>query len=248
MLLALDTSTSAVAVALLGLDGGLLAQEHVVDPRGTTELLAPLVQRVLTTAGASPADVELVAVGTGPGPFTSLRVGIITARTFALARSVPVLGVPSHDAVAHEWYLAGGEGPLLVATDARRKEVYATVYEQVVADEAELLWRAARGPVVTRAADLPDGDRSLPTAGRGPSLYPDALPHPDGPLDVSAAALGGVALARHRLGPEQPTEPLYLRRPDATPSVPRSAIGAQRQDEQVAPGPGAGGIAGATQQ
>ena len=207
MLLALDTSTSAVAVALLDLDGGLLAQEHVVDPRGTTELLAPLVQRAL-------------------GPFTSLRVGIVTARTFALARSVPVLGVPSHDAIAHEWYLAGGRGPLLVATDARRKEVYASVYAQAAGDESALPWQLTRGPLVSRAVDLPEGERVLPTAGRGPSLYPEALANADGPLDVSAAALGGVALARHRLGLDQPTDPLYLRRPDATPSVPRSAIGA----------------------
>lgn len=247
MLLALDTSTSAVAVALLDLDGGLLAQEHVVDPRGTTELLAPLVQRALAAAGATPADVELVAVGTGPGPFTSLRVGILTARTFALARSVPVLGVPSHDAIAHEWYLAGGRGPLLVATDARRKEVYASVYAQAAGDESALPWQLTRGPLVSRAVDLPEGERVLPTAGRGPSLYPEALANADGPLDVSAAALGGVALARHRLGLDQPTDPLYLRRPDATPSVPRSAIGAQRQDEQT-PGTASAGPAGATQQ
>ena len=235
MLLALDTSTSAVTVALLSLDGGLLAEQHVVDARGTTELLAPLVARVLDDAGSTPADVELVAVGTGPGPFTGLRVGIVTGLTFAHARRIPVLGVPSHDALAHAWVLAGGQGSLLVATDARRKEVYTSVYETVASgDETHLPWRRVSGPTVGKAAELPEAERALPTAGRGTVLYPDALPHAAGSLDVSAAALGGVALVRHRLGEEQSTEPLYLRRPDATmPGAPKPALVPRPQDQQA---------------
>lgn len=235
MLLALDTSTSAVTVALLGLDGGLLAEQHVVDPRGTTELLAPLVAQALEDAGASPEDVELVAVGTGPGPFTGLRVGLVTALTFGHARGAEVLGVPSHDALAHAWYLDGGEGRLLVATDARRKEVYASVYDTATgADETHLGWTRVHGPVVSRAADLPPDHRALPTAGRGTVLYPDVLPRPSGALDVSAAAIGGVALVRHGLGVEQPTEPLYLRRPDATmPGAPKPALAPRPQDQQA---------------
>lgn len=235
MLLALDTSTSAVTVALLGLDGGLVAEQHVIDPRGTTELLAPLVARALDDAGAGPQDVELVAVGTGPGPFTGLRVGIVTALTFAHARGIEVLGVPSHDALAHEWYLSGGQGRLLVATDARRKEVYASVYASAAdGDETRLPWVRERGPVVSKAADLPEDERALATVGRGTVLYPDVLGQPSGALDVSAAAIGGVALVRRGLGVEQPTEPLYLRRPDATmPGSPKPALAPRPQDQQA---------------
>lgn len=226
MLLALDTSTSAVTVAVLALDGGLVADASVLDPRGTTELLAPLVERVLADAGTTAGELTLVACGTGPGPFTGLRVGIVTALTLGHALGIPVLGVPSHDAIAHEWYLDGGEGRLLVATDARRKEVYSSVYAAAgPGDEDHLPWQRLDGPQVCRAAELPEDVRALPTVGRGPSLYPDALPRPSGPLDVSAAALGGVALARHRTGEDQPTEPLYLRRPDATaPGAPKPAL------------------------
>ena len=115
MLLAIDTSTSAVTCAVLSPDGAVLAERTAIDPRGTTELLAPLVAEALAAAGATPADVTLVATGTGPGPFTGLRVGVVTALTFAHAREVPVLGVPSHDALAHAWYAQGGAGELLVA-------------------------------------------------------------------------------------------------------------------------------------
>jgi tRNA threonylcarbamoyladenosine biosynthesis protein TsaB len=235
MLLALDTSTSSVTVALLGLDGGLLAEQHVIDPRGTTELLAPLVARAFEDAGAGPDDVELVAVGTGPGPFTGLRVGLVTAMTFGHARGVEVLGVPSHDALAHAWYLDGGQGRLLVATDARRKEVYASVYDTAAdADETHLAWTRIRGPVVSKAADLPQDERALPTVGRGTVLYPDLLGNPSGELDVSAAAIGGIALVRHGLGVDQPTEPLYLRRPDATmPGAPKPALAPRPQDQQA---------------
>lgn len=226
MLLAIDTSTSAISVAILGLDGGLLAEQSVIDPRATTELLAPLIERSLAEASASPSDVSLVAVGTGPGPFTGLRVGIVTGRSFAYARDIPVLGVPSHDALAQEWFFGGGQGTVLVATDARRKEVYASVYDRVQPeDEDHLIWTRSGGPGVYRPADLPEHWRGLPTLGRGPSLYPEHLFHPVGALDVSAASLGGVALARYHVGEDQPTEPLYLRRPDAAdPSRPKPTL------------------------
>ncbi|GAA3606280.1 tRNA (adenosine(37)-N6)-threonylcarbamoyltransferase complex dimerization subunit type 1 TsaB [Marihabitans asiaticum] len=226
MLLALDTSTSAITVAVLGLDGGLLAEQTVIDPRATTEQLAPLIERALREADATPGDITLVAVGTGPGPFTGLRVGIVTGRSFAHARSIPVLGVPSHDAMAQQWFFGGAEGTVLVATDARRKEVYTSVYDRVAPeDEDHLIWARTAGPEVRRPQDLPEHWRGLPTLGRGPHLYPDHLPQSVGPLDVSAAALGGVALARYHVGEDQPTEPLYLRRPDAAdPGRPASTL------------------------
>ena len=106
-----------------------------------------------------------VVVGIGPGPFTGLRVGIVTGRTFAFALGLPVRGLTSLDALAHEAWLGGRRGDLLVATDARRKEVYAAAY--ALGDDGAV--RAA-DPVVARAADLPPRLRAVPAAGRGASL------------------------------------------------------------------------------
>ena len=125
---------------------------------------------MLDEAGAGPADLTAVAVGTGPGPFTGLRVGMVTAVTMGYALGVPVHGVCSLDVLA-EQAAATTEGRLLVATDARRREVYWARYEAAA--------RAARAGSPTRRstdpADLPDDVRALPTAGRGPLLYPEVL-------------------------------------------------------------------------
>lgn len=102
-------------------------------------------------------------------------------------------GLTSLDAIAHEAWLGGRRGDLLVATDARRKEVYAAAY--LLGDA-----RADRvtEPAVSRAADLPAETRALPTAGRGPTLYGEALPHAVAPLDVSGGALADLAVRRLR--------------------------------------------------
>ena len=224
LLLAIDTSTTAITVALH--DGShVLAEVSTLDARAHAEHLAPNIRAALAHTGSTPADVTEVVVGTGPGPFTGLRVGIVTAHTFAFALGLPVHGVCSLDALAHDhWRRAEApSGDLLVATDARRKEVYAARYvlgEGGAARVAE--------PVVSRAADLDEALRSLPTAGRGPLLYPDALPHGVEPLDVSAAALADLAARRLRAGEAlDGLEPMYLRRPDAAPTPPsqKSTLG-----------------------
>ena len=195
LLLAIDTSTTAITVALH--DGtAVLAEATTLDSRAHAEHLAPGIERALADADAAPADVTDVAVGIGPGPFTGLRVGIVTGRTFAFALGIPVRGLCSLDAMTHDAWLAGARGDLLVATDARRKEVYAAHF----ALHAAGLVRVA-GPIVSKAVDLDPVWRDLPTLGRGGLLYPEALPHsgtePSGirPLDVSAAALHEVPLA-----------------------------------------------------
>lgn len=224
LLLAIDTSTSAISVALH--DGtDVLTEASTLDARAHAEFLAPNIRTVLAEAEAAASDVTEVVVGTGPGPFTGVRVGIVTAHTFAFALGLPVHGVCSLDALAHDHWLRADApaGELLVATDARRKEVYAARYvlgEGGAARVAE--------PVVSRAADLDEALRSLPTAGRGPLLYPDALPHGVEPLDVSAAALADLAARRLRAGEAlDGLEPMYLRRPDAAPTPPsqKSTLG-----------------------
>ena len=217
LLLALDTSTSAITVALH--DGArVLAEATTLDARAHGERLAPGIREVLDAAGATPGELTHVVCGLGPGPFTGLRVGIVTARVLALVTGAALHGVCSLDALA----AAGPEGEVLVATDARRKEVYWARYAVSPGSV-----RALSAPAVTKPAELAPQVRALPTVGRGPVLYPGLFPAPVDVLDVSAAALADLAVARLAAGEAlADREPLYLRRPDAAPNVvAKSALG-----------------------
>ena len=221
LLLANDTATSAITVALH--DGhGVLAESTTLDARGHGEYLAPGIAEVLKRAGRVPADVSAVVVGTGPGPFTGLRVGLVTARTFAFARGIPVFGVCSLDAMAHQaWLEAAGDlgQSCVVATDARRKEVYWALYEIT----GEGVQRTGE-PLVAKAASINDQVRGLPVIGRGADLYPDSFGPRVGPLDVSAGALADLAVTMMAGGVRLPEPvPMYLRRPDATPAPSRKS-------------------------
>ncbi|MFF8913411.1 tRNA (adenosine(37)-N6)-threonylcarbamoyltransferase complex dimerization subunit type 1 TsaB [Streptomyces sp. NPDC015032] len=204
LLLAVDTATPAVTVALH--DGtSVVAESGQVDARRHGELLLPAVDRVLAEAGVRLDAVTDVVVGVGPGPYTGLRVGLVTAATFGSALSVPVHGVCTLDGLA---YAAGLEGPFAVATDARRKEVYWARYEDFRTRVTE--------PAVDRPADLAERLAGLPVVGAGAVLYPEAFRDARGPEHVSAGALAAVAVERLAAGAELlPPLPLYLRRPDA---------------------------------
>jgi tRNA threonylcarbamoyl adenosine modification protein YeaZ len=202
MLLAFDTATHAVTVCLhTGEAGGeVIASSTVVDALRHGELLAPGIQRVLAEAGARPGDLSGIAVGVGPGPFTGLRVGIVTARTMAAVLSIPVYGVCTLDVVAAG--VSDQPGGFRVATDARRKEVYWAAYD------------GERRRLTAPAVDRPDEvAHEGPVAGRGALLYPDAFPRPIQPENPDAADLA-VAVAEGLVA-ILPPEPLYLRRPDA---------------------------------
>ncbi|MGY2704614.1 tRNA (adenosine(37)-N6)-threonylcarbamoyltransferase complex dimerization subunit type 1 TsaB [Nocardioides sp. HB32] len=208
MLLAFDTATPLVTVALH--DGEDVVLELTAErPMKHAEQLAPLIERALTEAGLVRQDLTAIAVGVGPGPFTGLRVGLVTARTLAFALEIPVYGVCSLDVLAVEAAAAGMPGEFVVATDARRKEVYLASYDE----------QGARldGPVVGRPADLAT---DAPVVGLGGDLYPEAFPHRAGPAAPSAGWLAR-AVAEERAELLDP-EPLYLRRPDVeTPHAPK---------------------------
>ena len=226
LLLAIDTSTSAIAVALH--DGRrVLAERSTIDARHHTEHVAPSITAVLDDSGRSAADVSAVAVGVGPGPFTGLRVGMVTATVFGHARGIPVHGVCSLDALAHEAVATGAvQGEFVVATDARRKEVYWARYAAEPAEPADGGPRARRltDPAVDYPATVAELLDGAPVVGRGAVLYPDLLGPQAGPLDVSAGHLAAVALRALDAGTTLPVEPLYLRRPDAAPSHPRKPV------------------------
>jgi tRNA threonylcarbamoyl adenosine modification protein YeaZ len=226
VLLALDTATGSIGAAVLE-DGRVLSEVTHHDSRRHGELLAPAIEEALGRAGGAVADLSAVVVGVGPGPFTGLRVGIVTGLVLGRVRGIPVHGVCSLDALAEQ---AVDDhvvtGPFLVATDARRKEVYWAEY----AVEEGLPVRIG-GPGVDRAADLPDAVRAQPAVGRGPLLY-DSLLGVDGPVDVRPGYVGLVAHRALTGGLEPalrdgillPPEPLYLRRPDATEPGPTKVV------------------------
>ncbi|AJE85001.1 MULTISPECIES: tRNA (adenosine(37)-N6)-threonylcarbamoyltransferase complex dimerization subunit type 1 TsaB [Streptomyces] len=204
LLLALDTATPAVTVALH--DGeNVVASSRQVDARRHGELLLPAVDRVLARAGTPLTAVTGIVVGVGPGPYTGLRVGLMTADTFGLALGVPVHGLCTLDGLAHE---AGLDEPFVVATDARRKEVYWARYEDAATRTSE--------PAVDRPAEIAAELTALPAVGAGALLYPEVFADARGPEHVSAAALAAVAARRLAAGEELlAPRPLYLRRPDA---------------------------------
>lgn len=215
MLLAFDTASPTVTVALH--DGTDVVAE-AVSSAGMRhgEHLAPLIVQVLAEAGVSRTELTGIAVGVGPGPFTGLRVGLVTARTMGHVLDIPVHGVCSLDSLAAEAVASGiadvGDGPFLVATDARRKEVYLASYDEG--------GRRQGPPVVDRPAALAS---DLAVVGEGAALYPDFFPHGRMPLRPSAGWLARAVQAGtiEVLAPD----PLYLRRPDAEmPRAPKAVL------------------------
>lgn len=197
MILAIDTS-AAIAVAVTDDDAGTaLARRSEFSPRGHAELLSDLIRQALDEAGATRSDVTAVVVGTGPAPFTGLRVGLVTARTMAFAWNVPVWGVCSLDAIGAEY------GDVLAVADARRREVYWARYAGGTRVEGPAVGAAAS--VVVREGEA--------VVGRGAGLYPESFP---GALegDPDPLWLAKEAVRRRGIGEDLPTEPLYLRRPD----------------------------------
>jgi tRNA threonylcarbamoyl adenosine modification protein YeaZ len=221
--LAIDTATAATAVALVSFapDGSheVLAQHRHVDPRAHAEVLAPLVDRMLAEAGLQAADLTAIVAGDGPGPFTGLRVGLATAEAMAQALEIPAYGVCSLDGIGAA--TADEEGTVLVATDARRREIYWALYSE---------GRRLTEPAVGRPADVVPvlAERDVRMAyGEGALRYRDVLglrvgEHPTYPEPAVLAVV-----ARERVAARAPGErltPRYLRRADAAEPGPRKPV------------------------
>ncbi|MFC0439303.1 tRNA (adenosine(37)-N6)-threonylcarbamoyltransferase complex dimerization subunit type 1 TsaB [Kutzneria buriramensis] len=222
LVLAIDTATPAVTAGVVQLDADAaprtLAQRVTIDAKAHGELLIPHLREALAEAGRTMADVDAIVCGSGPGPFTGLRVGMVTAAALGQALGRPVYPVPTVDAIAVE---ARSGHRLLVATDARRREVYWAAYD---ADGGRV-----EGPHVDKPADLAEKLPSLDVAsaaGQGAEMYADVLdlpialapfPSPHGLVAVAAAALLAGA-------EPDPMTPLYLRRPDAVVPTGRKRV------------------------
>lgn len=208
VLLAIDTAIGT-SIAL-GADGEVW-EAASDDPRGHAEVIGTLLAEVFETSGVSPERVTGVVAGIGPGPFTGLRVGITAAKTFAVARGVPLLPLQGHEAVALEELERRGtlgaqaDALVRVVQDARRKELFVTDYEGL--DEAGLPVCAAQARLVTQAAHEPS-------------------PADVWPARISAGQL--VRLAERRLAAGRSfdaAEALYLRLPDVMqPTAPKRVV------------------------
>lgn len=213
LLLAIDTSTPQVGVAVCR-DGETLARRAVVDARRHGELLAVGISAALADAGLNPSALEGIAVGVGPGPYTGLRIGLMTARAMGHALGIEVYGVCSLDALAAG---AGLEGEFRAVTDARRKEVYWAHY----ADGVRVGDPAVNLPAVVAWAG--------PAVGAGAALYAEHFPGGRKPLYPEPALIAAVAeRALAGGGTALPPDPLYLRRPDAVEPGASKTVGQAR--------------------
>ena len=224
-ILALDTATSACSVALWR-DARVLARRFSEMERGHSESLMPMVNEVMAgevMAGNRFSDLDLLAVTTGPGAFTGLRIGLAAARGMALAANLPCLGITTLEAVAHGTdERERSDIPLLVAMDTKRADLYAQVFSPALdplhppqalppSDLAGLI-PSKRALITGDAADR----AAAALAESGIETVISAAPGtPD------AATVAAIAAARWRPGAAiDPPAPLYLRPPDAT--VPRN--------------------------
>lgn len=209
----MDTSTPAVTAGVVSLaaesdasgDPAVLATRVTVDSRAHGELLTPHLTDALRQAGRTFSELDAIVCGVGPGPFTGLRAGMVTAAALSHSLDIPAYPVCSLDAIAAE---ATDGDPLLVVTDARRREVYWARY----APTGERL----EGPRVGPPAEVVAEGVSR-AAGHGVLLYAETLGRtPVEPLYPTPRGLVLAAATAIRAGEEPaPLTPLYLRRPDA---------------------------------
>lgn len=210
-ILAFDTSAAHCAAALLR-GGAVLAERSERMDRGQAERLMPMLAETLAEEGLSWRDVGLLAVGSGPGNFTGVRLAVAAARGLALALGVPAVGVTALEAAAF-----GLPRPVLAALDARRGEVYLQLFDETVGAAAPppALCREDMLPAWAFSASAVTGD----AAARLAAVLGVPVLHQSVPL---AVAIGRRAAEITADGPpEGRPAPLYLRAADAAP--PREA-------------------------
>ena len=262
LVLALDSSaTASVALARVhGSEAGasfeILARYESEDTRSHAEVMGPYAQAALQDAGVRGEDLDAILTGTGPGPFTGLRAGIVTARALGFAWSVPVYGMMSLTALAERAVSGAAAGEenverafasaesaelvegaeLLVLSDARRREVYSARY-RVNAEGYSLV----DGPNVCPASEILPGGAPSYAYGYGAGLYSEALEEHGWTIVESARGVHPHAeylvAAAARLGVEnlsEDTSAQYLRDSDA--KVPAAMLARQQKQAAQAAG------------
>jgi len=218
LILAIDTALDACAAAVLDTKATkLIARESEGMKRGHAEALMPMIGRVIAQSGIGFAGLDRIAVTTGPGSFTGLRVGLSAARGIALAANKPVVGVTTLTAYAAPVVSRNGENPVVSAIDARHDQVYlqvvggnggSLIMPQVVAvEEALTAWRFGAPHLVGNAA------RMLADRWPAHAVPPVAVDAREAPDIVWVGWLGAAVSPS-----TAPARPFYLRPPDVKPA------------------------------
>jgi tRNA threonylcarbamoyl adenosine modification protein YeaZ len=215
--LAIDTALEACAAAVLNTESGTVTMQSLTMVRGHAEKLMPLVDAVMKEAGATFASLDRIAVTTGPGSFTGLRVGIAAARGIALSTGKPAIGVTTLEAYAAPWIAHDDKTAVAVAIDARHQHVYLQTFTP--GGRSQSAPRIDSVPNAVRAAMASGPVRIV---GTGAGMLAAAWPsHEAPPVQVDDRRSPDIAwVARLALAPERDTsrpKPLYLRAPDAQP-------------------------------
>jgi tRNA threonylcarbamoyladenosine biosynthesis protein TsaB len=228
-ILALDTSSTACSAAVC-FGGVIRARQFEIIGRGHAERLVPMITEVLDAAETEFTALDLLATTVGPGTFTGLRVGLATARGLALAGDLPVAGITTFEAIAHDLWLAadlddpparGSGARLIAALDARRGEIYVQAFHA----DMEPAGPPKTGPAEEIAASWPAG-KTWYLAGTGAGTLatelqqhgikvklgpPPGLPDAAAVADLCVRRYGG----RGHPFPTKPPSPMYLRPPGA---------------------------------
>jgi tRNA threonylcarbamoyladenosine biosynthesis protein TsaB len=210
-ILAFDCAGNSCSAAVLA-DERVAAHRFIAMERGQAEALMPMIEAVLDAAATEVGALDLLAVTTGPGGFTGLRIGLATARGLALATGLPLLGISCFEAVAAAVPAALRAQPLVVALESKRAELYLQLFaplpaKAVLVAQADWASFAPSGPFVLAGDGAPRFAAQFDRA--------DIVLAPSSGL-ADAADVARVALARWRQGERPPPLPLYLRAPDAT--------------------------------
>ena len=215
--LAIDTALAACSAAVLDTEhGGIVAAESLPMTRGHAEALMPLIARVMDQAGLAFTDLDRVAVTTGPGSFTGLRVGIAAARGIALATGKSAVGLSTLFAYAAPQMAADDRIPVVAAIDARHGHVYLQVFgpggrtpsAPRLAPLREAVQAASAAPACIVGSAAQSVAAGLSQADAEPAAV-DARPAPD----IAWVARIGAGLPEG----QSPPRPQYLRAPDAQP-------------------------------
>jgi tRNA threonylcarbamoyladenosine biosynthesis protein TsaB len=217
LILAIDTALDACAAAVLDTDAGkLIAQESQPMKRGHAEALMPLIARVMKASGVAFTSLDRIAVTTGPGSFTGLRVGLSAARGIALAAAKPVVGLTTLTAYAAPFVGENSAHPIISAIDARHDHVYF----QVVSGDGGSLVKPKVAPISEALEASRFGAPHL--VGNAAKILADRWPSdapPPAKVDMQPAPdIHWVAWVGAAVSPETaPAKPYYLRAPDAKP-------------------------------
>lgn len=214
MILAIDTTSVATTVAVAD-QGEVLAEARHIDGRAHAEVLTPLIRKVVAAAAREVSEINDIAVGVGPGAFTGLRVGLMTAITLGQSLGIPVHGVMTLDVLAFE---SGIAEPFFVVTDALRKEVFWAEYSD---------FRSRMGaPGVGKPELVAQRTAGRPVVGCESASFGDLFTGTRSPELPSASALARLVEARLSNGGELlPPSPIYLRQPDAAVAAkPKSVL------------------------